>query len=121
MPDDATAQLDQLYKPPHALTVAKDIGHVDRHGRRFIELSPFAALATVGPSGAVDVSPRGGGPGFIRVAPDGKSLTMPDRPGNNRLDSLRNVADGTGENVSIDAAVRKFRALVRPRSADQAN
>jgi len=97
MPDDAAAQLDQLYKPPHALTVAKDIGFVDKHGRRFIELSPFAALATVGPDGSVDVSPRGGGPGFIRVAEDGKSLTMPDRPGNNRLDSLRNIADGTGE------------------------
>jgi PPOX class probable FMN-dependent enzyme len=97
MPDDATTQLDQLYKPPHALTVAKDIGHVDRHGRRFIELSPFVALASVGPSGGVDVSPRGGGPGFIRVAEDGKSLTMPDRPGNNRLDSLRNITDGTGE------------------------
>jgi len=94
---DAAAQLDQLYKPPHALTVAKDIGFVDKHGRRFIELSPFAALATVGPNGSVDVSPRGGGPGFIRVAEDGKSLTMPDRPGNNRLDSLRNIAEGAGE------------------------
>jgi len=97
MADNAAAQLDQLYKPPKPLTVAKDIGHVDKHGRRFIELSPFAALASVGPSGAVDVSPRGGGPGFVRVAEDGKSLTMPDRPGNNRLDSLRNIADGAGE------------------------
>ena len=97
MPDDATTQLDQLYKPPKPLTVAKDIGYVDKHGRRFIELSPFVALATVGSSGGVDVSPRGGGPGFIHVSEDGKSLTMPDRPGNNRLDSLRNIADGTGE------------------------
>jgi uncharacterized protein len=97
MSDDATAQLDALYKPPHALTVAKDIGVVDKHGRRFIELSPFAALATVGASGGVDVSPRGGGPGFVRVSEDGKSLFMPDRPGNNRLDSLRNIAEGAGE------------------------
>jgi PPOX class probable FMN-dependent enzyme len=97
MPDDAGAKLDALYNPPHKLTVAKDIGVVDKHGRRFIELSPFAALATVGPDGKVDVSPRGGGPGFIRVAEDGKSLLMPDRPGNNRLDSLRNVAHGPGE------------------------
>jgi PPOX class probable FMN-dependent enzyme len=97
MPDDASAKLDALYAQPHKLTVAKDIGVVDKHGRRFIELSPFVALATVGPNGTVDVSPRGGGPGFIRVAEDGKSLLMPDRPGNNRLDSLRNVAEGSGE------------------------
>ena len=97
MADDASAQLDALYKPPHPLAVAKDIGVVDTHGRRFIELSPFCALASVGPSGAVDVSPRGGGPGFIRVSDDGKSLIMPDRPGNNRLDSLRNITEGSGE------------------------
>jgi uncharacterized protein len=97
MPDDSSARLDALYKPPHPLTVAKDIGWVDKHGRRFIELSPFVALATVGPNGTVDVSPRGGGAGFVRVSEDGRSLTMPDRPGNNRLDSLRNVAEGSGE------------------------
>lgn len=97
MPDDATPQLDQLYKAPHPLVLAKDIGHIDKHGRRFIALSPFCAIATVGPSGSVDVSPRGGGPGFIRVAEDGRSLLMPDRPGNNRLDTLRNVTEGPGE------------------------
>lgn len=97
MPDDANSQLNALYNPPHKFTVAKDIGWIDKHGRRFIELSPFVALATVGPNGTVDVSPRGGGPGFIRVAEDGKSLVMPDRPGNNRLDSLRNIAEGSGE------------------------
>lgn len=95
--DAATSELNRLYNPPHKLTVAKDIGVVDRHGRRFIELSPFVVLASVGPSGAVDASPRGGGPGFVRVAEDGKSLLIPDRPGNNRLDSLRNIAEGPGE------------------------
>jgi len=97
MPDDATAQLDALYKAPHPLTVAKCLDHVDPHGRRFIALSPFAAIATVGPNGNVDVSPRGGGPGFIRVSEDGRRLLMPDRPGNNRLDTLRNIAEGSGE------------------------
>ncbi len=97
MPDDAKAQLDALYKAPHPITVAKCLDHVDPHGRRFIELSPFATLATVGPEGQVDVSPRGGGPGFVRVSEDGKHLLMPDRPGNNRLDSLRNIAEGSGE------------------------
>ena len=97
MPDDAGTKRETLYNPPHKLTVAKDIGVIDRHGRRFIELSPFVALASVGPTGGVDVSPRGGGPGFVRVAEDGKSLVMPDRPGNNRLDSLRNITAGSGE------------------------
>lgn len=97
MSADATAQLDTLYKPPHPLTVAKCLDHVDPHGRRFIALSPFATLATVGPSGYVDVSPRGGGPGFVRVSEDGRTLLLPDRPGNNRLDSLRNIAEGSGE------------------------
>ncbi len=97
MPDDAKAQLDALYKAPHPITVAKCLDHVDPHGRRFIELSPFATIATVGPDGQVDVSPRGGGPGFVRVSEDGRHLVMPDRPGNNRLDSLRNIAEGSGE------------------------
>lgn len=97
MTEDATAQLDALYKPPHPITVAKCLDHVDPHGRRFIALSPFATLATVGPNGYVDVSPRGGGPGFVRVSEDGRMLLMPDRPGNNRLDSLRNIAEGSGE------------------------
>lgn len=97
MPDDATATLDALYAKPHPIVAAKDIGWVDPHGRRFIALSPFVALASVGPSGAVDVSPRGGGPGFVQVSEDGKRLTLPDRPGNNRLDSLRNIAEGSGE------------------------
>ena len=97
MADDATADLNARYKPPHSFVSAKCLDHIDRHGRRFVELSPFAALASVGPSGSLDVSPRGGGPGFVRVAEDGKSLTMPDRPGNNRLDTLRNIAEGSGE------------------------
>lgn len=97
MADDATAELDRLYNPPRDVTVAKCLDHIDPHGRRFIALSPFATIASVGPSGALDVSPRGGGPGFVHVAPDGRSMIMPDRPGNNRLDTLRNIAEGTGE------------------------
>lgn len=97
MADDAIATLDALYAKPHPIAAAKDIGWVDPHGRRFVEMSPFVALASVGPTGAVDVSPRGGGPGFVHVSKDGKTLTLPDRPGNNRLDSLRNIAEGSGE------------------------
>lgn len=97
MADDATAKLNERYPPPHRFTVAKCLDHIDPHGRRFVELSPFLALASTGPDGRLDVSPRGGGPGFVRVSEDGKSLIMPDRPGNNRLDTLRNIAEGSGE------------------------
>ncbi len=97
MADDATAHLNDRYKPPHRFTVAKCLDHIDPHGRRFIALSPFAAVASTGPNGSLDVSPRGGGPGFVRVSADGKGLIMPDRPGNNRLDTLRNIAEGSGE------------------------
>ena len=89
-------QLDRLYRQPHAMAVAKSLDRVDPHGRRFIELSPFVVVGSVAATG-VDVSPRGGGPGFVRVAEDGLSLLMPDRPGNNRLDTLKNIASGAGE------------------------
>lgn len=89
-------QLDRLYKPPHALTVAKALDRIDPHGRRFIELSPFLVIGSVSEAG-VDVSPRGGGAGFVQVSEDGLSVFMPDRPGNNRLDTLKNIAAGSGE------------------------
>jgi PPOX class probable FMN-dependent enzyme len=85
------AELDRLYQPPKPTTVAKSLDRIDPHGRRFIELSPFVVVGSVSEAG-VDVSPRGGGPGFVRVADDGLSVLMPDRPGNNRLDTLKNIA-----------------------------
>lgn len=68
---------------------AKVADHVTPHYRRFIEAAPFLALATVGPEG-LDCSPRGDLPGFARV-PDPRTVLVPDRRGNNRIDSLRNV------------------------------
>jgi hypothetical protein len=89
-------QLARLYQPPRGLAVAKCLDRIDPHGRRFIELSPFVVIGSVGEAG-VDVSPRGGGPGFVHVSDDGLSVLMPDRPGNNRLDTLKNIASGSGE------------------------
>ncbi|HEY0435673.1 MAG TPA: MSMEG_1061 family FMN-dependent PPOX-type flavoprotein [Phenylobacterium sp.] len=90
--DSMQAELARLYKPPHPLVVAKAIRHIDPHGRRFVALSPFVVIGSEGEAG-LDVSPRGGAPGFVRVAHDGLSLLMPDRPGNNRLDTLNNIAE----------------------------
>jgi PPOX class probable FMN-dependent enzyme len=88
--------LDRLYPAPKPRTLAKVIDHVDRHAARFIALSPFCVFASAGADGAVDASPRGGAPGFVRVEGP-QRLLMPDRPGNNRLDSLRNMLGGSGE------------------------
>jgi uncharacterized protein len=69
----------------------KVIHRIDEHCAAFIRLSPFATLATASPDGEPDVSPRGGEPGFVHVL-DGNRLALPDRQGNNRVDSLRKVA-----------------------------
>ena len=84
------AALRALFKPPAKLALMKELDHLDLHCRRFIELSPFLCLATYRPDGGADNSPRGDAPGFVEVADD-KTLILPDRPGNNRIDSLSNI------------------------------
>ncbi|MGY1632550.1 MSMEG_1061 family FMN-dependent PPOX-type flavoprotein [Geodermatophilus sp. SYSU D01186] len=79
------------YRDPSQLVQDKVIDHLDRHCRAFVELSPFATLSTASADGWPDVSPRGGDPGFVKVL-DEHRLALPDRPGNNRVDSLHNVA-----------------------------
>jgi PPOX class probable FMN-dependent enzyme len=87
--------LKKIYAEPTARVLAKARPEIDIHARKFIEMSPFCVLATSGSDGSVDASPRGGHPGFIRV--DGPNeLLMPDRPGNNRIDSFKNIVEGTG-------------------------
>lgn len=84
-----TEQLDALYGEPVPAAVLKELGHVSDHYRAFVEASPFVVLATAGPDG-LDCSPRGDPAGFVRVAGP-KTLLLPDRRGNNRVDSLRNI------------------------------
>jgi hypothetical protein len=81
--------LDALYDKPYGPSIIKEIDHVNAHYRAFIEAAPFLALATNGPDG-LDCSPRGDAPGFVRVQ-DENTLLVPDRRGNNRIDSLRNI------------------------------
>jgi uncharacterized protein len=81
--------LEALYDKPYGPAVVKELDHVNAHYQKFIEAAPFFALATSGPDG-LDCSPRGDAPGFVHVA-DPKTLLIPDRRGNNRLDSLRNI------------------------------
>ena len=82
-------QLEALYAQPGERALRKEIPYVNDDYRAFIAAAPFAVLATSGPDG-LDCSPRGDAPGFVRVV-DERTLALPDRPGNNRLDSLRNV------------------------------
>ncbi|MFM0720152.1 pyridoxamine 5'-phosphate oxidase family protein [Paraburkholderia strydomiana] len=82
-------QLEALYGQPHERALRKEIAYVNEDYRAFIEVAPFAVLATAGPDG-LDCSPRGDAPGFVRVV-DERTLALPDRIGNNRLDSLRNI------------------------------
>jgi len=82
--------LEALYQPaPVAASTVKVTDHITPHYAALIEASPFVALATVGPEG-LDCSPRGDLPGFVRIA-DPRTLMLPDRRGNNRTDSLRNI------------------------------
>lgn len=82
--------LEALYQPaPAPASMVKVAHRVTPDYRKLIEASPFAALATIGPEG-IDCSPRGDKPGFVRILDD-QTLAMPDRRGNNRIDSLRNI------------------------------
>jgi PPOX class probable FMN-dependent enzyme len=83
------AELEAIYGLPGEASTVKEVGHITPHYRTFIELSPFVTLATSGPEG-LDCSPRGDLPGFVRVH-DETTLMLPDRLGNNRVDSLRNI------------------------------
>jgi uncharacterized protein len=83
------AELEALYGQPQGAAVFKEIDHISDHYRRFIELSPFVLVATSGPEG-LDCTPRGDPPGFVRVV-DRHTVMLPDRRGNNRIDTLRNL------------------------------
>ncbi len=83
-------ELRALYASTHTLAVQKCIDHLDHHCQKFISLSPFLCLATQHANGTADVSPRGDPAGFATVL-DRNTLVIPDRPGNNRLDSLSNI------------------------------
>jgi uncharacterized protein len=90
-----SGDLKAIYPNPTPRVIAKARPQIDLHARKFIEMSPFCVLATSGSDGSVDASPRGGNPGFVRVA-GANELLMPDRAGNNRIDSFRNIVEGSG-------------------------
>jgi PPOX class probable FMN-dependent enzyme len=82
-------QLEAIYEQPLPTSTVKEIDHLTAHYRALIMASPFVALATSGPEG-LDCSPRGD-PGHVVHIHDERTLMLPDRRGNNRIDSLRNI------------------------------
>ena len=87
---ESVEALRRVYSEAKGRAVQKQIDHIDAHCARFIGLSPFVVIASVDAHGALDASPRGGAPGFVRVS-NARTLLMPDSPGNNRLDTLTNI------------------------------
>ena len=82
-------KLREIYGFPKGRAVEKEMTRLDRHCRRFLKLSPFLLLSSSDGS-RLDVSPKGDAPGFVKVLDD-ETLLIPDRPGNKRLDGLRNI------------------------------
>jgi PPOX class probable FMN-dependent enzyme len=93
--DLAATDLPKIYPAPSPRVIAKARPGIDAHAKNFITMSPFCVLATSGSDGSVDASPRGGNPGFVNVAGPNR-LLVPDRSGNNRIDSFRNIVEGSG-------------------------
>jgi PPOX class probable FMN-dependent enzyme len=91
----AAGDLASIYPKPSPRVIAKARPEIDAHAAKFIAMSPFCVLATSGSDGSVDASPRGGNPGFVHVTGPNR-LLMPDRSGNNRIDSFKNIVEGSG-------------------------
>lgn len=100
MPDESVpdytirteAELRRLIGPRDPIAEMKSIARIDKYARQFIGLSPFLAIATYDAQGRADVSPRGDAPGFVQILDD-RTIAIPDRPGNNRLDTMTNIVE----------------------------
>ena len=109
------AQLEALYGERMPTSVVKELDHIGDDYRKLIEAAPFVAIAT-GCEDGFDCSPKGDAPGFVRVV-DQKTLMIPDRPGNNRIDGFRNILrnpnigllfliPGVGETMRVNGKAR---------------
>jgi PPOX class probable FMN-dependent enzyme len=85
-------ELRPLYHDPSSMVIEKQIDWIDPHCRNFIARSPLVMLGSIHPTRGMDVSPRGDPPGFVRIL-DRHHLAIPDRPGNNRLDTMENLLE----------------------------
>ena len=87
--------LRDIYKQPADIVIQKQIGQLDKHAQNFIGISPFLVISSNDGNGLADASPRGEVAGFVKILDD-LTLIIPDRPGNNRLDTLENIIENPG-------------------------
>lgn len=122
---ESVEELEALYGTPKETSLIKEIDYISDHYRQFIEASPFLILASVGPEG-LDTSPRGDPPGFVTVEDD-RTVLIPDRRGNNRIDTLKNIVrdprvsliflvPGVGETLRING---RAEILIAPDLLDR--
>ncbi len=108
-------ELRRHYVTPKGRSLTKQLDFLDPHCRRFIELSPFIVIASTNAAGHADASPRGERPGFVHTV-DEHTIAIPDRPGNNRLDTMENILEnseigviflipGVNETLRVNGAV----------------
>jgi len=88
-------EIREIYGVPHERAVKKQLPKLEKHSRAFIALSPFLVMATTDPTGRCDASPKGDAPGFVHVVDD-RTLLIPDRLGNNRVDTISNLLESPG-------------------------
>ncbi len=88
----STDQLRELYGFPRGRAKDKVLSSLEKHSLNFISKSPFLLLSTISKDGKMDVSPRGGNPGFVKISDNG-NLLIPDAKGNNRMDSFTNIIE----------------------------
>ncbi|WP_018334501.1 MSMEG_1061 family FMN-dependent PPOX-type flavoprotein [Actinomycetospora chiangmaiensis] len=125
LPDDgrafaSEADLREVVDEPHPLAVAKVGDRVDPTAAEFVAAAPLVVLASGRADGGLDVSPRGDRAGFVRVLDDGRRLALPERPGNRRIDTLRNVLErpGTGLLFLVPGVTHVLRVSGRARVVD---
>jgi len=107
---DSLEQLRELYDSPMELAVKKQKDRLDKFSTEFLQLSAFSILATSNAQGHMDCSPRGDHPGFIQILNE-STIALPDRPGNNRLDSLSNIIDNP--NIGLLILIPGFKECLR--------
>ncbi|NDW03652.1 pyridoxamine 5'-phosphate oxidase family protein [Jiella pacifica] len=83
-------ELRSVYKPALERSIQKEMKALDKHAKAFLAISPFLLIGSSAPGGRADVSPKGDQPGFVHALDD-KTIAIPDRPGNNRLDTFENI------------------------------
>jgi hypothetical protein len=109
--------LAAIYKRPTERLIKKELNYIDPLGCAFIAASPFLVLTT-GSQDGLDCSPKGDKPGFVQVTDDGRTLLIPDRPGNNRIDGLKNLI---GLIFLVPGANETFRVNGRARISSDPN